>query len=167
MRPQDAAAKIVELAPLLRADLMRAKLAEYAKGGLPSGGSDGRGSAEKPLPLFGNTDRAILVARREYEQNLTHAALALEAAVRSQNSWCVPRTDDTEKAKALDDQKPGKPCSNVWCLHWCTGRKDDVLRNGRCPTCAMYYKRTGNERPRELCDVTNASSTTATSGDAA
>lgn len=158
MRTVDAQAKCVELAPLLNEALMRAKLAEFSKFGLPSGGGDGRGG-ERPLPMLGNTDRAILTARREFEQNLTHAALALEQAVRLQNAWCIPRTDDTEKAKTLDDTKPGKPCSNVWCLHWCSGRKDDVLRNGRCPNCAMYYRRTGNERPRELCDVTNQEAT--------
>lgn len=109
--------------------------------------------------MLGNTDRSILRARNEYSEWLTDAAVALERAVRLQRAWTIPRTDDTEKEKKLDDTKPGKPCSNVWCLHWCSGRKDDVLRNGRCPACAMYYRRTGVERPRELCDVTNQEAT--------
>lgn len=152
MRPQDAQAKIVELAPALDAALMASKLREYSKGGLPAGGSDGRGSAEKPLPLFGNTDRAILTARREYEQNLLHAALALDSAVRSQNAWCIPRTDETEKAKVLkaDPLKGSGPCANVWCDVSCSGLGNDRLRHGRCRSCYRVFKLEGRDRdPRK------------------
>lgn len=140
MRPVDSQAKVLELAPLLDEALMRAKLAEFSKFGLPSGGGDGRGG-ERPLPLLGNTDRAILTARREYEQNLAHAALALDSAVRLQNAWCIPRLEGAEKAEKLKETKAGAPCKNVFCDRWMTGLQDDVPRNGYCVRCYRWEKR--------------------------
>lgn len=147
MRTQDSVAKIQEAAPQLNEALMRARLAEYSKFGLPSGGGDGRGG-ERPLPMLGNTDRAILVARREYEQTLAHAALALDSALRLQNAWCIPQTDDTEKEKKLEDTKPaGSPCANVACDRWMTGAPDNRPRRldgiALCERCYRFTRRTG------------------------
>jgi hypothetical protein len=158
VRTQDSVAKILEAAPQLNDALMRARLAEYSKFGLPSGGGDGRGG-ERPLPMLGNTDRAILVARREYEQNLAHAALALDAALRLQNAWCIPRTDDTEKAEKLKAEplKGAGPCANIWCDHICTGLGNDRLREGRCRPHYRVWKLEGQDRdPRK--DLTSLTS---------
>lgn len=157
MRTVDSQAKIVELAPLLNEALMRSKLAEYSKFGLPSGGGDGRGG-ERPLPMLGNTDRKILVARREYEQNLTHAATALEAALKLQTYWTKPILDDTKKAEKLaeDGPKGAGDCANVWCSHVCTGFGNDRLRHGRCRACYRVFKQEGRDRdPRRVDQLTN------------
>lgn len=164
MRPIDSQAKIREAVPALDAELMMGKLKEYSRFGLPgASSSDGRGG-EPPLPLLGRMDRSILLARREYEQNLSHAALALDAALRLQRAFCEPRDTDSEKDSKLADEKPGRPCSNIWCDHVCTGIQNDRLREGRCPTCAQYWRRNGVERdPRPRDDV----APNATRGDAA
>lgn len=113
--------------------------------------SDGRGG-EPPLPLMGHTDRKVLIERREYEQALSHAALAVETAMRLQRYWCERLPTDTEKAKALaeDGPKGAGLCSNLFCDHVCTGFGNDRLRHGRCRPCYRIFTLEGKDRdPRK------------------
>lgn len=147
MRPGDAELKIKECAAGLDAALTLAKFREFTRGGLPSGGGDGRGG-EPALPLLGGVDRRIQSARLEYESNLRHAALALETCLRIQFAWCVPLDTDSEKAKKLKDAKTdGVPCANVACDRWMTGAQDSRPRHidgvALCERCYRSQKRTG------------------------
>lgn len=145
MRAIDAETKIKAAAGALNATLMSSKLREFSRFGLPGGVTDGRGGSP-PLPMLGTTDRQILSARLEYEQNLRHAALALETCVRLQRFWCVPLDTDSEKAEKLKDEKSGVPCANVACDRWMTGTQDNRPRHidgaALCERCYRYERRT-------------------------
>lgn len=157
MRPVDAEAKIKEYAATLNVTAFAAKMREFTKMGLPgSSFSDGRGTAEPPLPLMGNIDRRIQQDRQLHDQAVLHAALALEQASRIEAHWTQPVDTDTEKAKKLNPDRPGGPCKNFHCDHWMTGLQNDRPRNGRCQPCDQHWRRTGTERdPRVVTEVTD------------
>lgn len=172
MRPQDAEKRIKELAAELDVGAFLAKMREFEKGGLPGQSmSDGRGG-DSPCPVAVTperddwlpnrgmpkgrvlgvsdpTDRQIRTDRLKVEQGLRHAALALIDVAQTITAWTVPRTDDTEKAEKLKDERPGGPCPNVYCSNWITGLQDDRGRRVKgqgpalCDRCYRYELRTG------------------------
>lgn len=169
MRPQDAEKRIKELAAELDVGAFLAKMREFEKGGLPGQSmSDGRGG-DSPCPVAVTperddwlpnrgmpkgrvlgvsdpTDRQIRTDRLKVEQGLRHAALALIDVAQTITAWTVPRTDDTEKAKALNETKGGVPCANVACDRWMTGTQDNRPRHidgaALCERCYRFERRT-------------------------
>ncbi len=153
VRPGDAETRIKELAPSLDSPALSAKFREYVRGGLPASSmSDGRGSAETPLPMSDRTDVQIRHDRLQAEQALRHAALALTEYMQIQTAYLTRPTTDTDKETELAKAGPkgSGVCSNLSCDHVCSGLANDRLRHGRCRPCYRVYTQTGKDRDARL-----------------
>jgi hypothetical protein len=153
---------VTQLRALLHPREMRAKLAEWTRGGLPSDSfGGGSPSAERPVVKLDRSDEWAFRVLTEYDACLIAGTIArLTHAVELETS-VIPEYHLTPTALADLHQRLARKavlqvssravdCANCGRQILCT--PSDMPRAGRCVACYGYRRRTGGERPRELWD---------------